>query len=233
MKKHKRGGQTFWDHEYSKGGHLALSLTQSEDLEKFTRWVEREYGRARLNVTTSVLDLGCGNGRNLFWLSKTFGAHGTGYDSSTAAIAQAKRNAQEARLPLLYVARSIAGTIDVPNASQDLVLDMMTSHFLNEGERTILRSEIYRVLKPGGLLFYKTFLLEGDSNARRMITENPSGEKNSYVHHAMHVSEHVSTEDEIHEVFSPNFTIHKVYKSHRHTGRHAKRRSIVVYMEKH
>jgi hypothetical protein len=41
MKK-KRGGREFWNAEYKEAGHLALSLNPSEDLQKFTRWFERE-----------------------------------------------------------------------------------------------------------------------------------------------------------------------------------------------
>ncbi len=150
MKKRRRGGQGFWDGEYKDGGHLALSLNPSEDLEKFTRWLVREYGNSSLNVTSSVLDLGCGNGRNLFWLAEMFGVRGVGYDISGEAVSQAKRHATTKKLPLEYTARSIAGPIPLPDESQSLVLDMMTSHFLNASERAYLVSEVFRVLKPGG-----------------------------------------------------------------------------------
>ncbi len=230
--KHKRGGSAFWDAEYSKGGHLALSTNPSEDLEKFTRWLEREDGRAHLNITASVLDLGCGNGRNLFWLASQYGVRGIGYDSSSAAIAQAKTHAKNHGLKLTYETRSIAGALEVPDASQAIVLDMMTSHFLNESARRALIEEIHRVLAPGGYFFYKTFLLDGDSHAKRMIAEKPAQEVNTYIHPSINVAEHVSTEEEIDDLYSPFFTIHKIYKSHRHTGKHAKRRSVVVYMQK-
>jgi len=86
--KRKRSGQAFWDAEYKDGGHLALSMNPSEDLEKFVRWLEREEGRKVLNITSSVLDLGCGNGRNLIWLSETYGMRGVGYDISSEAVKQ-------------------------------------------------------------------------------------------------------------------------------------------------
>lgn len=232
MGKHRRTGQAFWDQEYRGGGHLALSMNPSEDLEKFVRWLERETGRTYLNVTSTVLDLGCGNGRNLIWLSEQFGMRGSGYDISNEAVLQAERYATNHKLPLTFTARTIAPPLPVPDNSQTFVLDMMTSHFLNAHERSALAHEIYRVLKPGGYCFYKTFLLDEDKNAARMLKENPTDETNTYVHPKIGVAEHVSTEDEIAELYGNTFTIHKILKSHRHKGAHAKRRSISVYMQK-
>jgi SAM-dependent methyltransferase len=230
--KRKRSGQAFWNEEYKQGGHLALSLNPSEDFEKFIRWLERESGREHLNVTSAVLDLGCGNGRNLHWLAATYGVHGTGYDISIEAVKEAARRAGEERLKLTYVSRTIAGTIDLPDESQALVLDMMTSHFLTQDERAFLITEIHRVLRPGGFLFYKTFLLDEDRHAARMIAENPGAEAQTYIHPKIGVAEHVSTEADIEAAYGSLFTIHKVYRSHRHKGPQAKRRSISVYLEK-
>ncbi len=230
--KRKRSGQAFWDAEYKEGGHLALSVTQSEDLEKFTRWLEREYGKSLLNVTSSVLDMGCGNGRNLIWIAGQYGMRGVGYDISAQAVNQAKKQSLALGLKLTYEARSIAGPIPLPDNSQTLVLDMMTSHFLKADERILLIEEIHRVLRPGGFLFYKTFLLDEDIHAKRMIEENPTEEKNTYIHPKIGVPEHVSTQDEIEELYGKFFTIHKIHKSHRHRGKGAKRRSITVYLEK-
>jgi len=230
--KRKRSGQAFWDAEYKEGGHLALSVNQSEDLEKFTRWHLREYGKETLNITSSVLDIGCGNGRNLIWIAENFGMRGVGYDISSQAVAQARKRSIELNLNLTYEARSIAGDIPLPSNSQSLVLDMMTSHFLKADERAHLIHEIYRVLRPGGFLFYKTFLLDEDIHAKRMILENPTDEKNTYIHPKIGVPEHVSTQEEIEDLYGKFFTIHKIQKSHRHRGKGAKRRSIVVYLEK-
>ena len=69
MSKHKE----FWDKEYKTGEHLALSDEPAEDLEKFTRWAERNFGRRFLNPLARVLDLGCGNGRNLICLAQNYG----------------------------------------------------------------------------------------------------------------------------------------------------------------
>jgi SAM-dependent methyltransferase len=222
----------FWNKEYKHGHHLTLSDNPSEDMIKFTKFLERQFGRTYLNPTARVVDLGCGNGRNLIYLAQNFGMRGTGYDISAEAIETAKT--LSVNLPIEYLARSIKGKLDLPDASQTLALDMMTSHFLDASERKELFSEIIRVLKPNGWLFWKTFLLDEDEHAERLLRENPAAEIGSYIHPKIGVAEHVFTEDEVRETLAEHFVIHKIDKSHKHraSGRAFKRRSMSVYAQK-
>jgi SAM-dependent methyltransferase len=230
--KRKVHGATFWDREYKNPDHLQLSSDHSEDLEKFTRWLPRRDRTDIISPTASVLDVGCGNGRNLIFLSREFGVRGSGYDISSAATAQAAVASEG--LPLTYTARSIAGDLDIPDESQKLVLDMMTSHFLSEKERTHLRDEIYRVLEPGGYLFMKTFLADGDLHTRRLLAEYPGKEAGTYIHPVIGVPEFVYDEETLLTFLGERFTIHKVYRSHKHIlrGKARKRRTISIYAEK-
>ena len=110
----------------------------------------------------------------------------------------------------------------------------MTSHYLREAERLALIAEISRVLKPGGWLLHKTFLLNEDQNAERLLRKYPAGETNSYIHPTIGTLEHVSTEEEIRELYGPYFEILKVEKTGKHIlhGKAGKRRSIIVYLQK-
>ncbi|USN87761.1 MAG: class I SAM-dependent methyltransferase [Candidatus Nomurabacteria bacterium] len=231
-KKRKQHGATFWDSEYSKPEHLKLSTKPSADLEKFTRWLDRRNRMDILGPEASVLDVGCGNGRNLIYLSQTFGCKGIGYDVSAAAISQAV--AASKGLPLSYKARSIAGALEIEPESQDLALDMMTSHFLNQAERLTLRDEIHRSLKPGGYLFMKTFLKDDDLHTRRLLKDHAATEEGTYIHPVMGVAEFVYSEEELLNFLSEKFIVHKIYRSHKHAfrGRARKRRTITVYAEK-
>lgn len=231
-KKRKQHGETFWDAEYKNPTHLKLSTKQSEDLEKFTRWVIRRKREDIFGPKASVLDVGCGNGRNLIYMNQTFSNPGVGYDISKAAIAQAA--AASRKMPIKYVARSIAGPLNVEPKSQTLVLDMMTSHFLNKEERLVLRDEIFEALEPGGLFFIKTFLKDGDLHTKRLIEELPGKEEGSYIHPVMGVAEYVYSEEELVNFLTEKFVIHKIYRSHKHTfrGQAMKRRTITIYAEK-
>jgi SAM-dependent methyltransferase len=231
-KKRKQHGETFWDAEYKNPSHLKLSTNPSEDLEKFTRWVLRRTREDVFAEAASVLDVGCGNGRNLIYLAREFNVKGIGYDISKAAIAQAAIASK--KLPLKYVARTIAGTLDVEDNSQGLVLDMMTSHFLTKAERENLRDEVYRVLEPGGLLFMKTFLKDEDLHTKRLLMERPGPEVGAYIHPIMGVAEYVYSEEELVDFLRERFIIHKVYRSHQHAfrGQARRRRTITIYAEK-
>ncbi len=234
----KKGNKKFWNREYDKGANvtnLAISTKVSGDLLNFLHWIDRHEAKhdvgAPIGNGSYVYDIGCGNGRNLIYLAKEFGMIGSGFDISVEAIGSARESSKE--LSLEYKVCEMDGTIDLPDNSVDLVLDMMSSHFLDEDNRELLRSEIARVLKPGGWLFYKTFLLNEDRNAKKLLREHPAGEQGSYIHPKMGVSEHVSTEREIREEFGKYFKIHKLLKSHNHlkNGRANKRRSVSVYAE--
>lgn len=224
--------QRFWDQEYKRPTHLSLSDEPADDLEKFTRWLARNDGEHVLYPKNTVLDLGSGNGRNLLYLAKEFRIKGIGYDLSEVAVTQAKAKAE--KLPLEFYKRSIVGDLGLPDRSVMLVLDMMTSHYLNQEERRILRDEIERVLEPGGFLFFKSFLAEGDLHAERLLREYPGKEPFTYIHPKIGVPEYVWTEERLREFFGGKFNIRKIYKSHKHLshGRAFRRRTIVAYLEK-
>ena len=222
----------FWNKEYQTSEHLALSTAPSEDLQKFTRFLERGYKREYLNPRAKVLDLGCGNGRNLVYLAEAFGMPGVGYDVSDIAIAEARKASEE--LPIEYEIRSIAESLPLPDESVTLVLDMMTSHFLKNKEREALLDEVVRVLRHGGWLFFKSFLAEEDLNVKQLLRDHPADEEGAYIHPRMGVYEYVWTEDAVHDFFSPYFEIHKLHKSHKHLrrGRAGKRRTLSAYLQK-
>lgn len=231
-KKRKVHGPTFWDAEYTNPSHLKLSDKESEDLAKFTRWVIRRGRGDVLAEEANVLDAGCGNGRNLIYLANLYNMHGTGFDISSAAIAQAKIASKG--LDIKYEVRNAGEPLPTPDESQSLVLDMMTSHFLDKKGRLQLRDEIHRTLIPGGHLFMKTFLKDKDLHTARLIKEQPGPEIGSYIHPVMGVAEYVYSEDELVDFLSEKFIVRKIYRSHKHAfkGRARKRRTISIYAEK-
>lgn len=97
-----------------------------------------------------------------------------------------------------------------------------------------MRDEVFRVLKPGGWFFIKTFLRDGDLHTERLLKEFPAGEDGTYIHPIMGMKEHVYFEDELIEFLEAKFTVHKVYRSHKHIsrGKARKRRTISLYVEK-
>jgi SAM-dependent methyltransferase len=241
----KKGGgvknaKEFWDNEYSKGGEkFSLSEEPSEDLQKFVRWLEREYkGQEPINKNTKFVDIGCGNGRNSIYLAENFGAKGIGFDISEQAIKTATRNTEAKGLSknLSFEVRNLNEGIPEVDNSQDLVIDAVASHVLKKEERIFLKNEVLRVLTGGSYMFLKSLLLDDDSHAKQMIREHGENadEDNSYIHPTMGIFEHVPSEEELISFYENDFYIDKVERSfaHRINGRANKRRYIVMYLRK-
>ncbi|MFW0871000.1 MAG: class I SAM-dependent methyltransferase [Patescibacteria group bacterium] len=237
MTKKGRGakdGKSFWDAEYTDAQHLALSDEPSSDLLAFMRWSDRQKNEIdRVVDKPRVLDIGCGNGRNVIFLQNVAQAQCYGFDISDSAIEQVRAKSSS---PDRFIVHSIK-EIPYPyeNEAFDLVLDMMSSHILNSKERKAMRDEIDRLLVPGGWIFYKTFLLDGDRNAREMISKYPGDEEYSYVHPRIGHLEYVLPQDEIiREIEEQGWEIHKISKSHKHikNGKVGKRRNVVLYLRK-
>ena len=226
----------FWNKEYKDPAFFSLSEEVSADLVKFTRWMQKEFGKDALRPDVTVLDAGCGNGRNLLWLNDTFRVHGFGYDISEEGINQAIANAKKQQWgnKLDFKVHSIGSDIPLPDESVDVVLDMMASHFLKNAEREKFINEIARVLKPQGVLFFKSFYAEGDRHAKDLIKRESAGEENAYIHPRLKVYEYVWTDEAIEKAFADKFIIHHKEASHKHNirGKPGKRRSIVCYFEK-
>jgi SAM-dependent methyltransferase len=91
-----------------------------------------------------ILDIGCGTGGNLIFLTRW--GHGLGVDVSPLALNLARRR----RLPRLAQASGLA--LPYPNDTFDLVtfFDVLYHRWITDDNRAI--HEAYRVLRPGGWL---------------------------------------------------------------------------------
>lgn len=229
--KRKQHGTNFWDKEYTQADHLALSTEPSEDFLKFTRFCERHYPHL-LAPESLAFDAGCGNGRQLRYLKEHYAMRVAGYDSSAAAIKQARDVCNDTEGAIAV--RSIAEPILLPDETCTITLDMMSSHFLSKNERARLRDELARVLISGSMLLMKTFLRDDDLHTARLLRDHPGPEEYSYIHPIIGVPEYVYSEVELREFLAPHFTIVRIYRSHKHRyrGQARKRRTITVYAQK-
>jgi ubiquinone/menaquinone biosynthesis C-methylase UbiE len=111
--------------------------------------------KGRLVPGMKILDAGCGSGRNLVYLLKS-GFEVFGVDESSAALAQTRRLA--ARLSPHTPADNFrvepVERMSFADAGFDVVLSSAVLHFARDEERwQRMLSEMWRVLKPGGLFF--------------------------------------------------------------------------------
>jgi tellurite methyltransferase len=111
--------------------------------------------RARIVEGMTVLDAGCGGGRNLAYLMRR-GFDVSGADASEAAIAGVRRLAAELA-PLLPEDNFRADPVErmsFPDSSFDVVISSAVMHFARDEQHWhVMLAEMWRVLRPGGVFF--------------------------------------------------------------------------------
>jgi tellurite methyltransferase len=111
--------------------------------------------RGRITPEMTVLDAGCGSGRNLVYLLRN-GRDVLGVDEDPAAIDAVRRLAGELapRLPPENFRVEPVEAMTFPDAAADVVVSSAVLHFARDEDQfwAMLR-EMWRVLRPGGMLF--------------------------------------------------------------------------------
>lgn len=109
-----------------------------------------------------ILDVGCGYGRTLDELHHLGYQHLIGIDFSQGMIDRGKQ-----QVPYLDLRLKKDARIDLPDHSIDAIIlfAVLTCIKSNEEQKTLI-SEIYRVLKPTGILYINDFLINTDERNR-------------------------------------------------------------------
>jgi ubiquinone/menaquinone biosynthesis C-methylase UbiE len=121
-------------------------------------WFNRFYAHFQLRTVSRILgalplrgvhalDVGCGSGRWTRWLAE-HGAEPVGIDPTAPMLETARRLS-----PDLTFHRMSATTIDLPDASFDLVMAVTVIQHLRPAEQDRAAVAMCRVLRPGGHLF--------------------------------------------------------------------------------
>jgi tellurite methyltransferase len=111
--------------------------------------------RGRITPGMRVLDAGCGSGRNIVYLLRNgFDVFGVDADPNAVAGVQSLASALAPNLPANNFRVEPIETMTFPDAFADVVLSNAVLHFSRDDNQFngMLR-EMWRVLKPGGMLF--------------------------------------------------------------------------------
>ena len=117
--------------------------------------INKIYDKLTSNIKEGdkVLDIGCGTG-SLTLRAAVKGATVTGIDINTGMLEIAQKRVNEAGFPEKVVLRDMGvAEIDTePDESYDVVMSGLCFSELSFDEQTYALNEIYRLLKPNGLL---------------------------------------------------------------------------------
>lgn len=133
-----------WDAIYRSG--RAVREWPSEDV---VRFVARRLLPA---AGEKVLEAGCGNGANLWYLMRT-GFETYGVDASAEACAAADRLAQSHGLTEAVASVAHLGRLGTWHAPFDAIVDCRASQHVAWSQHEAVYREYFALLKPGGWLF--------------------------------------------------------------------------------
>jgi methionine biosynthesis protein MetW len=114
-----------------------------------------------LPSNSKVLDIGCGNGKNMLY-RKDVQMYGLEHSKSLTDICL-KRG--------LNVVQGDAHTLPFENESFDAIIMIAVIHHINPKEHVEILKEIQRVLRPGGKCLITNWAVEQPENAKRQFTK--------------------------------------------------------------
>ncbi|MBU2020564.1 MAG: class I SAM-dependent methyltransferase [Bacteroidetes bacterium] len=148
--------------------------------ESLIRFVARNYyNQERSEIR--ILEIGCGPGANIWYLSRE-GFQAFGLDGSSVAIAQAQERLDHEQLEATLLVGDI---LNIPYSDHyfDAIIDVECLYANSIENAKIILEEMQRVLKPQGKLYSRTFserMFVGEKNDEKTfktIKEGPIANK--------------------------------------------------------
>jgi ubiquinone/menaquinone biosynthesis C-methylase UbiE len=221
-----------WEQEYSNAKLVTLGDEPQADVLRFLKFLKKEQRVELENL--KILDLGCGTGRNSNYIAD-LGNEVVGLEISLTALNLAKERARLLGLKVKYLHQSMGEILPFAENSFDLVLDITSSNSLNEQERAIYLSEVFRVLKPNGYFFVRALNKEGDKNAKNLLKTSPGPEPDTYIMKGLKLVERVFSQKDFVERYGQYFKILQLLKKTSYTrfnNQSYKRNFWLAYLQK-
>lgn len=164
------------------------------------------------NGVKKVLDLGCGTGRHLIFLSR-LGFEVWGFDESATALSLAKKWLNEERYNAHVLQHKMEEPFPYADGFFDAIISTQVIHHNLKSDILQTVSEIHRVLRTGGVLFVTFPILSGVPLSGKDDWSLEQIEPGTYIPRCgpeAGIPHHYFEVEEIYEVFS-NFDIMEIF----------------------
>lgn len=121
------------------------------------------FEKEHIHESSHILDVGCGTGQTVAYLSQKYGAKIIGIDSNTTMVEKAKKRMSKSGLPV-NILQCTVEKIPLPNQHFDIIISESVLSFVNKPNAL---SEIFRLLKNEG----NFIAIEQTMNGRLEVAE--------------------------------------------------------------
>jgi SAM-dependent methyltransferase len=192
-----------WDRIFKERGRVFTE--PHTDIDRIAKLIKDRNG-------VRVLDLGCGTGRHIVYLSK-LGFDVWGFDASPMAVTMTKEWLAEENLKANLQKHQMEDVFPYEDDFFDAVISIQVIH--HNLKRDIRKTiyEIERVLKPGGIIFVTVPIWKPGPVSEEDDWKLVKVEEGTYVPQRgweSGIPHHYFSEDELHDEFSA-FSIHEVF----------------------
>ena len=193
-----------WDREYRNPKLVTKNDGPNADTLRLLKFLKKD--QKYIVEDRTILDLGCGTGRNSNYLSEK-GNSVIGIEISKTAIRIAEARAKAQNLAVDYRLGDIGETYKIENNSIDIILDVTSSNSLNEKGREVYLNECQRALKQGGYMFVRALCKDGNKNVKNLLKDSPGKEYDTYVIKEIGLTERVFSREDFVKMYSKYFKI--------------------------
>jgi cyclopropane fatty-acyl-phospholipid synthase-like methyltransferase len=170
----------------------------------------------------TVLDIGCGYGRDTVYLAKQ-GFQVTGIDFSKEMIAQGEKWAKEESLNIAFIVDNF--TTHNFTETYDAAVSFNCLHLLAKDQRKQYVKKLYDLLNPGGIFVTANF-----STKESKYRQGEEVEPNTFTRNGKIV--HYFTEEELRELFSGfnivSITQEQAEEEHEDQGKHTHNEYLLI-----
>lgn len=221
-----------WDREYNNPLFVTKNEGPQADTQRFLKFLKKEQ-KYRVESRT-ILDLGCGTGRNANYLAD-LGNKVIGIEISKTALSLAKTRAEDLGVVVDYRLGDIGENYDIEDNSIDIILDVTSSNSLDEKGRDVYLKEANRVLKKNSFFFVRALCKDGNKNVKNLLKLSPGKEHDTYIIKEIGLMERVFSRDDFIKMYSRYFKILYLEKKSNYTtfnNRIYKRDYWLAYLSK-